>query len=230
MCEQNVVRRIFVIYYDLSTPSVLVSLLSLPASTSCANKEGQNPHWCLMRTDFRMGWWENDIFIRGFVRLGFSVWEQERPQRHMPSIWAQLMRIICSQTVRRTRMRTFNTAVIGRVSRLQAQGVEHAHWPTNNPSTSVDRPQNRRKWVRAQSIFLCTQMWIKIKLSSDSYSNPQMRLFTCTILLVLCPVLVLNMGHDIYMSTSSYPVYMIPVLSQSLVQLGLTFVILCTKP
>lgn len=43
--------------------------------------------------------WQNGIFIRGFVRLGFLEWGQERLQRHMPSIQAQLMRIICYQSV-----------------------------------------------------------------------------------------------------------------------------------
>lgn len=47
-----------------------------------------------------IGCWENGIFIRGFVRLRFLVWGQDRLQRHTHSIRAKLMRIICYQRVR----------------------------------------------------------------------------------------------------------------------------------
>ena len=76
---------------------------SFPAASTwsmpCANKGGQISRWCLMRTGTGMGWQENDIFIRGFVRLGFSESRLKRLQRHMPSIRTLLMRIICSQKV-----------------------------------------------------------------------------------------------------------------------------------
>lgn len=48
------------------------------------------------------GCWENDIFIRGFVRLGFSVRGRDTRglQRHVPSIRTPLMKIISSSRVR----------------------------------------------------------------------------------------------------------------------------------
>lgn len=70
-------------------------------SMLCANKEGRIKRWCLMRTGTGMVWQGNDIFIRGFVRLGFLERGQKRLQRHMSSIWTPLMRIICSHKVRR---------------------------------------------------------------------------------------------------------------------------------
>lgn len=95
-----------------------------------------------------MGWWENDIFIRGFVRLGFSVWGQERLQRHMPSIRAKLMRIICSQRVRGQGWGHLipqkDRESLKAPMMSHAQERQHTYSPTNNPSAHpADRSQNR---------------------------------------------------------------------------------------
>lgn len=104
--SKNARRKVFIIYYSSSAPPVLVSPLLPPDQCHVQirkDEPGIDVWW-----GRRPGWWESDIFIRGFVRLGFSVWGQKRLQRHMPSIQAPLMRIICSHSPG-TRMRTFNT-------------------------------------------------------------------------------------------------------------------------
>lgn len=143
----------FIICYNSACPSFIVAFTwSMP----CANKEGRIRHQCLMRTGTRTSWCENDIFIRGFVRLGFSVWGQERLQRHMPSIRAPLMRIICSQRVRgqgwghlipQGDRESFEALMVS-----HAQGRGQPHSPTNNP-TCCEQITEQSKWVRAGSLF-----------------------------------------------------------------------------
>lgn len=85
----------------------------------------REPHqWRGGLTERLIGWYENDIFIRGFVRLGFSLTQSGKdegiPQWHMTrTVWHYWAWIIWPQSLKDPE---------GRDEDINTQGHRRAHW------------------------------------------------------------------------------------------------------